>query len=179
MPQQPFKVLFSLSLPSSSLSLYFPIYLLSTHDRSLLFEIALIQSMSPSTILTSSSPRQRMSLKQYWELAAEYRSSDCYEIARKWFSRNCTAEDNENNSVHLLSGTTNEIIRILCDVIATKRQCLYENVLLLKFLLEQYTRETYKMMSIIFKVFSCFTSWSLYDVHYRHSLYFYNLYYIN
>lgn len=34
--------------------------------------------------------RQRMPLKQYRKLAPEYRNSDCYEIAWKWFSRNCT-----------------------------------------------------------------------------------------
>lgn len=99
---------------------------LSTHGRSLLFEIALVRSMSLFNNSREQFSSQRMSLKQYYcKLAAEYRSSDCYEIAWKWFSRNCTAEDNENDSVHLLSGTTNEIIRILC-VITTKRQYLYE-----------------------------------------------------
>jgi len=67
MPQQPFKVVFSLSLSLSlspllllllllpfflSLLVSFPICLLSTHDHLLLFEIALIQSIFPSTIFT-------------------------------------------------------------------------------------------------------------------------------
>jgi len=67
----------------------------------------LVRSMSLFNNSREQFSSQRMSLKQYYCKLAEYRSSNCYEIAWKWFSRNCTAEDNENDSVHLLNGITN------------------------------------------------------------------------
>lgn len=92
-----------------------PLWRLSTHDERRTFSRSRLSSdlRLPLRQFSRTVRRQRMPLKQYRKLAREYRNSDCYEIAWKWFSRN--AEDNENDSsIHLLSGITDRIIRILC-----------------------------------------------------------------